>query len=293
MKRLIRDGDPLRGSLVWDPLKSSRLLGGLLIGGIGLSQTFTWLGVGIGNLATLMSMYVGVIAYHRLLFHRSFQTPRWVERSLVLVANLSAIGGPSRLVETHDLRDWAQRKPACHPFLANRGPFLGDWMRQLFYRLDLHRAPVFEIETRGDPLYRHLDRAWLLYQIPLGAILFLLGGWAAVFTGVFLKWFFLPAGFSLVSYCIHNFGQRPIENESAGTQGGNVRALALISFGESHHNNHHLYPEAAITSFRTGEVDPAGWLIVLLERLGLAEKVKRIDWNELGNSKVVVTPECR
>jgi stearoyl-CoA desaturase (delta-9 desaturase) len=54
--------------------------------------------------------------------------------------------------------------------------------------------------------------------------------------------------------------------------------LSLISFGESWHNNHHAFPTSAFHGMRKLEaaMDPGGWVITGLEKLGLAWKVVRI-----------------
>jgi stearoyl-CoA desaturase (delta-9 desaturase) len=52
--------------------------------------------------------------------------------------------------------------------------------------------------------------------------------------------------------------------------------LSWISFGESWHNNHHAFPSSAFHGLRGFEIDPGGWLIWALEKLGLAWQVVRI-----------------
>lgn len=59
------------------------------------------------------------LGMHRKLIHHAFETPKWVERCLVYLGTLVGLGGPFTMMYAHDIRDWAQRKPACHDFLSH------------------------------------------------------------------------------------------------------------------------------------------------------------------------------
>lgn len=279
MKRLRHDGDPVRGVVRFDPIKAARLSFSLFLGTLGTVFFFDLQGALLSGLFTGATMYVAVVAYHRLIIHRSFACPRWVEYTLVFIANLTGMGGPIGLIANHDLRDWAQRKPTCHPYLANGERFLRDGWQQLFCRLELEQPPVFDIETNG--FYNHLERCWLLYQIPLGVLFYLVGGWSLVFGGVFLKLGILPCSHWVMAWFLHHVGQQPAINEEAGVQGFNIPALGLLTFGESYHNNHHRCPDAASNHFRPGELDPAWWLICLLKKLHLASEVRLFEAHSL------------
>ena len=273
MKRLTKDGDPVNGIVKIDPVKALRNGFCLTAGVVGIIYFFSLNALLISAAVALSSMYVGVVAYHRLLIHRSFQCPLWVEYLLVFTANFSGMGSPTGLLRIHETRDWAQRKPQCHPYFAHRENIFIDGWQQLFCKLKLQTAPEFDFETTRDPFYRHLDRFWFLYQIPLGIALYYLAGWGAVFGGVIFKMFALQFGHWFVAHCLHNYGEQPVINKDAGVQGFNIPLLALLTFGESYHNNHHLCPEAARNSFKEGEIDPAWWLILLLKKMHLAGNV--------------------
>ncbi len=273
MKRLIKDGDPLAGTVSFSMKKAFRNLTCLLIGATGLIY-FKGLSATLAAATiTFLTMYVGVVAYHRLLIHRSFATPQWVEYLLVTFANLAGMGGPITLVHIHDTRDWAQRQVNCHPYFAHKHNIFVDGFQQLFCKIELHNAPQFDIELEKDSYYRHLEKYWLLYQLPLGALLYLAGGWAWICGGIFFKLFAVQFGHWLIAYHLHHYGKQPTIIKGAGAQGYNIPLLAIFTFGESYHNNHHLCPNAAKNSFRKGEVDPAWWLILLLKKMHLAHKV--------------------
>jgi stearoyl-CoA desaturase (delta-9 desaturase) len=68
------------------------------------------------------------IGLHRLLIHRSFAAPAWLEAVLVYLGTLVGMAGPLGMVRLHDTRDWAQRQAACHPLHAHRAsPWRDAW----------------------------------------------------------------------------------------------------------------------------------------------------------------------
>lgn len=270
MKRLRKDGDAVNGILKLDFRKLFINGGCLLIGGFSLIYYRDPSALVISSAIIMTTMYVGVVAYHRLIIHRSFNCPEWVEYLMIFFANLSGIGGPLEQIQIHDLRDWAQRKERCHNYFCHRENIIVDGWQQLFCRIKLTQPPVFEIEISNKPFYQHMEKFWFLYQLPLAVILYYMGGWSWVGAGIFLKIFSVHFGHWFIAHLLHNYGKRPVINKSAGVQGFNLPVLALLTFGESYHNNHHLCPNAAKNSFRRHEIDPAWWLIAFLNALGLA-----------------------
>ena len=80
------------------------------------------------------------------------------------------------------------------------------------------------------------------------------------------------ATFSINSLC-HFFGRRRFVT---GDESRNLLWLSLPTFGEAWHNNHHAFPTSARHGLRWWQLDPSAWLIVALERTGLAWNVVRI-----------------
>ena len=75
----------------------------------------------------------------------------------------------------------------------------------------------------------------------------------------------------------HTFGYKSFENDAT-----NLKLLALVTFGEGLHNNHHARPASAKLSAFRGEFDPAWPVIKLLVALRLAEVVSKVDegWDD-------------
>jgi stearoyl-CoA desaturase (delta-9 desaturase) len=91
------------------------------------------------------------------------------------------------------------------------------------------------------------------------------GGFVRIFLLHHVTW-------SINSIC-HFFGRRRFATTDQST---NVFWLALPSFGEAWHHNHHAFPRSAFHGLRRREIDPAGWVIVAMEKLGLVWNVVRI-----------------
>jgi stearoyl-CoA desaturase (delta-9 desaturase) len=113
--------------------------------------------------------------------------------------------------------------------------------------------------------------------LPAAAGWLLLGGWYGLVAGLVwgggVRIFLLHhVTFSVNSIC-HLWGRRRFDSRD---ESRNVWWLSWLSFGESWHNNHHAFPSSAFHGLSRREIDPGGWLIRLLERIGLAWRVVRI-----------------
>ena len=273
MKRLVKNGNAVEGEVKFDTNKGFKNALFLTIGILGLYKA-SLEGLLITGLLGFITMYLGVVAYHRLIIHRSFQCPQYIEYLLVFLANFSGMGGPISLIKVYDLRDWAQRQAECHPYFNHRENVLLDGFQQLFCKITLDKPPIFKIGIANDLFYQHLEKFGIFYQMLLVVPLYYMGGFSLVCTGIFLRIVMAQAGHWAVAYCLHNFGKQPKINKDAGTQGYNIPLLALLTFGEAYHNNHHRFPDVACNQFTKGELDPAWWFILLMKKLKLATKVK-------------------
>ncbi len=77
---------------------------------------------------------------------------------------------------------------------------------------------------------------------------------------------------SINSIC-HVFGRRRFDIEDEST---NDDWLALVTFGESWHHNHHAFPRSARQGLGRWELDPSARFIWMLEKAGIASNVVRI-----------------
>lgn len=264
--------NPREGEVVWSPAKSLWFTAHSIVAMVGGFLTLRWETAAFGGILTVITLCLGhSIGLHRLLIHRSFECHRWLEYLLVHLGTVVGMGGPFRMLYMHDIRDWSQRQSECHPFFTNQSSFWRDLWWQLHYDMRLTHPPRFVIEAsvRHDPVYRFMQRTWMLQQIPWIALCLLLGGLPFVVWGISVRVTLSLIGHSLVGHLAHNFGHRDWELEGHSVQGFNVPGISLLTMGESWHNNHHAFPGSARLGHRASQFDPGWWALVALRSLGL------------------------
>jgi stearoyl-CoA desaturase (delta-9 desaturase) len=224
---------------------------------------------------TVLGVTLGL---HRLVTHRSFEAPRWLERLLVLMGTLACQSGPIEWVGLHRHHHLHSDQPNDHHD-AGRGLWWAhsEWM--------LHQIPALEHVDRltgdlqRDPLYRWLDRWFLLLQLPLGLALYWYGEAAGVHGGgVGLVLWAIPLRLVLVYHvtwlvnsATHAFGYR---NFDCPDLSRNCWWVAILSFGEGWHNNHHAHPHSARHGLRWFEFDITWQHIKVLRQLGWARRIR-------------------
>jgi stearoyl-CoA desaturase (delta-9 desaturase) len=244
----------------------------------------------VGYLLTGVGITVG---FHRLFTHRAFATKRWVRYAFAILGSM-AVEGP--------VLAWVADHRKHHQFSDQEGdphsPHLlggaGFWngAKNLFHahvgwlfvsegRAEIAKYVPDLLADRGLRVISRLFGVWLAISLIVPAVIgyWLVGTWQGAVTGVLwggaIRIFLLHhVTFSINSIC-HFWGRR---NFRSADESRNVWLLSLISFGESWHNNHHAFPSSAFHGMKKLEaaMDPGGWVITGLEKLGLASKVVRI-----------------
>lgn len=270
---------PVEGRVVWDPAHSlwngGMMLATLVLGPMTFSRSAFAIFIVLTGGFLLLGHSVG---FHRRLIHGSFKAPRWLDYILMCCGTLVGMSGPLWMIRAHDLRDWAQRQSDCHPYLAHKRPMLIDAVWQLHFRLELERPPEFALGDVGrDRFYRFLERTWMLQQVPVAAVLLLIGGLPFVVWGVCARVFISVFGHWFVGHLAHNRGPQSWLVDGAGVQAFDVPWAAIPTMGEAWHNNHHAYPGSARIGLYPGQADWGFRLIQLLERLGLAWDIRTPD----------------
>lgn len=264
--------DPRHGPVRWDPAHSAwnggMLAAALLFG----PATATPGAIAVFVVTTGAALLLGhSVGFHRLLIHGSFSTVPAVERFLVWCGTVAGMSGPLWIIRTHDLRDWAQRQPDCHPYLAHRRSMAGDAWWQLHCRLELDNPPGFDLgRIDRDPFYRFLERTWMAQQLPVAGALWLAGGWSFVVWGVFARVAVTVHGHWFVGHLAHRRGPQSWLVKGAGVQAHDVPWAAIPTMGEAWHNNHHAYPGSARIGLYPGQHDWGYLFIQTLARYGLA-----------------------
>ena len=178
----------------------------------------------------------------------------------------------------------AARRAVTVIFLLD-GVLMGSWAARIpavKERLDLGEAERYARDLVEDRGMRFLSRGFLgiallglLIPAALGYLLdgTLKGALTGLLWGGFVRIFMLHhVTWSINSVC-HFFGRRRFEIEDRST---NVFWLALPSFGESWHHNHHAFPRSAVHGMKWWEIDTTAAVIRTLRRLRLAWNVVEI-----------------
>jgi len=264
--------------VIWSPSKSIWVMMMYLFGIYGvlfLSSIENFLVFLISSAITLCLGHS--LGMHRRLIHQSYECPKWLEYLFVHFGVIVGLAGPFGMVRTHDTRDWAQRQPQCHPYFSHQSSFLKDGFWQIHCDIVLKHPPIFKEESILDTqFYRFMEKTWMLQQLPLALILYLIGGVEWVIWGTCLRVAISVTGHWLIGYFAHNSGHGSWHVNGAGVQGYNIKFCGLITMGECWHNNHHAFPGSAKLGLEKGQSDPGWWVLIILSKIGLVKNLKLV-----------------
>ncbi len=267
----------VQGSVKWVPAKSIWTMVLTIIGLIGAPLTYSWDVMALFLATTAITVCAGhSVGMHRLLIHKSFRTPKWLERLLVYLGTLVGMAGPFGMIAAHDIRDWAQRQGECHDLYAHRRPFFHDAWWQMHCMVELDHPPHFAIEktVSEDRFYQFIEKYWMAQQLPWAILFYAIGGLPWVIWGIALRIAVSLTGHWLIGHFAHRRGHQGWRVDGVCVQGFNIRYVSLLTFGENWHGNHHAYPGSARLGVENGQLDPGWWLIKALEAGGLASEIK-------------------
>jgi len=254
---------------------------------------FSWTGVVLAIIGIFVFGVLGInIGYHRLLTHKGFACPKWLERGFVFLGICCLQGSPSRWVATHRRHhEHADREPDPHsPIVTFLWAHVG-WLlvkNEEMERNGLYRS--YAKDVLRDPFYAWVeDRKMWIWLVFMSWAVFFLGGLGAALV---LGWSWNAAiqfGLSLVVWGVivrtvlhwhftwsvnsvtHMWGYR---NYDTPDDSRNNAIIAFISNGEGWHNNHHADPRSARHGHRWWEIDVAWLIIRFLMTVGLAKDVR-------------------
>ncbi|MDR5639570.1 MULTISPECIES: fatty acid desaturase [unclassified Thermosynechococcus] len=239
-----------------------------------LPGMFSWKAVLLALVLHWLTAGIGItLGWHRLVTHRSFQVPKWLEYFLVFCGTLSMQGGPIWWVGLHRHHHLYSDQPNDHH--DSRKGFWWSHIEWMFREVPAEaEIPRFTKDIADDPVYQFLDKYFLPIQVVLAIVLYLWGGWPFVVWGIFVRLVTVYHTTWLVNSATHAFGYRTFETTDHST---NCWWVALLTFGEGWHNNHHAYQYSARHGLQWWELDLTWLTIRLLQLLGLATKVRLVE----------------
>jgi sn-1 stearoyl-lipid 9-desaturase len=247
---------------------------------------FTWSGLGVMAIMWWVGGGLGItLCYHRLLTHRSFTTPKWFEYVLAIIGTINWQGGPIRWVGTHRLHHkYSDQEGDPH---TPRHGFTWAHMFWVCYRDHASQNPYDAAkDLQRDKGLVFIDKYFPVFQFGFAAILFGLGyafgsaygsGHSPLFYGTsWLIWgTAVRAVFGyhatwFVNSASHVWGY---QNFDTHDDSRNNWWVALLSFGEGWHNNHHAQQRSAAHGMKWWELDMTWWTIRALSWVGLATNI--------------------
>jgi fatty-acid desaturase len=213
------------------------------------------------------------MSYHRLLTHRSYKTPKFIEYFLTICGTLALEGGPIFWVATHRIHHQRSDQEG-DPHTPREGT-LWAHMGWILMGEGLHHDASVLARYAPD-LSRDRFHVWLsnwhwVTNVVVGIGLLAFGGIPYVLWGIFFRTTVGLHSTWLVNSATHLWGSRRFKTKDDST---NNWWVALLTFGEGWHNNHHAHPTSARHGLAWYELDQ-NWIgIRTLQLLGLAWDIK-------------------
>ena len=206
------------------------------------------------------------MGYHRLLTHRGYKTPKWVEYFLTFCATLALEGGPIFWVATHRIHHQHSDKEG-----DPHSPIDGKWWAHMGWILvgksmhhDTTTLAHYVPDLAKDRFHVWITKYHYLPMIALGGLLLAIGGIPLILWGVCLRTVVGLHATWLVNSATHSWGTRRFATRDLST---NSWWVALLSWGEGWHNNHHAHPTSARHGLTWYEIDLNWYGIEALKKL--------------------------
>jgi fatty-acid desaturase len=244
------------------------------LGAIAALFFFSWKAFFITLFLWWLSTSLGIgVCYHRLLTHRGYKAPRWLEYILTVCATLALEGGPIFWVATHRIH---------HRFSDHEGdphsPRDGKWWSHMGWILtgksmhhDTTTLAHYVPDLAKDKFYVWITKYHYVPIIALGVLLLAIGGIPFVLWGIFARTVIGLHATWLVNSATHVWGSRRFQTRDDST---NNLVIALLTWGEGWHNNHHAHPTSARHGLKWYEIDLNWYAIWIFSKLRLISNIR-------------------
>ncbi len=223
--------------------------------------------------------------YHRYFSHRAFRTSRWLQFVFACVAASAAQRGPLWWVSQHR-HHHAHSDEVEDAHSARQHGFLWSHAGWFLARENFRTRSELVSDFGRYPELRFLDRFDMVAPLMLIAVLYAAGAMAEGFAPALevdglqlVVWGFCistvvlyHATFTINSLAHRVGARRYVTNDDSR----NNVWLAIVTFGEGWHNNHHHYPGAARQGFRWWEIDLTYYLLRVFAAAGLVSDLREV-----------------
>jgi stearoyl-CoA desaturase (Delta-9 desaturase) len=246
----------------------------LHLGAIAALFMFSWKALAVAVFLYWMATGLGIsLGYHRLHTHRSFKVSLALEHFLAMCGSLTLEGGPIFWVATHRIHHQKSdqqgdpHSPRDGAWWAHVGWILIGESKHSNTRLMSKYAP----DIAKDRFYVWLNDYHWLPNVVLAVLLFAIGGLPFLLWGTCVRTVVGLHATWLVNSATHMWGSRRFATRDDSR---NNWWVALITFGEGWHNNHHAYPTSARHGLAWYEFDISWIQLKILKFLGVAKSVQ-------------------
>jgi fatty-acid desaturase len=244
------------------------------VGAIAALFMFSWKALAFAAILWWITGSLGIgMGYHRLLTHRGYKTYKPVEYFLTICSTLTLQGGPMFWVATHRMHhqntdvEGDPHSPRDGGFWAHMG-----WI-MTGRQLHNHSSALLPYipDLRKDKFHVWISKwHWLPISV-LGIVIFAVGGIQYLMWGIFLRTVVGLHATWLVNSATHMWGSQRF---LTGDTSKNSFWVAMLTFGEGWHNNHHAHPQSAKHGIAWYEFDMNWMGISALRMMGLAWDIK-------------------
>jgi stearoyl-CoA desaturase (Delta-9 desaturase) len=266
---------------------------------VAIGMVFGWMGnlLKWQDLLILAVLYVAVgsgitVGFHRLFTHRSFKCGRPLRAAFAILGSAAAEGPVIDWVATHRKHhQFSDESGDPHSPHVDHGHGFRGALRGLahahvgwvFTDMEVADESRYAKDLLADPLIKFIDRTFVVWVVAGLAVAFglgvaltgtIAGGLEGLLWGGAVRIFLVHhVTFSINSLC-HFFGRQDYDT---GDESRNLAWLAIPTWGEAWHNNHHAFPTSYRHGLKRWQIDPSAAIIRGLEMAGLARDVVRVD----------------
>lgn len=236
--------------------------------------TFSWSALALCLVLHWLTGGVGItLCYHRLLTHQSMKVHPIVKYFSALMGVLACQGGPISWVTTHRLHH-AYSDQEADPHSPTKNFF---WAHMEWCMKKNNVLKSKEVQARicpdlvKDKGMVFIEKVDILFTFALAGLLYALGGWSWVVWGIFVRLVLVYHCTWFVNSAAHVWGYQTYKSDDLSR---NLWWVALVTYGEGWHNNHHAFQYSARHGLKWWEFDTTWMMIRTLEKLGLANAIK-------------------
>jgi fatty-acid desaturase len=246
----------------------------LHIGAVAALFMFSWRAAAAAVFLYWMTIQLGIsMGYHRLHTHRSYRVPRILEYFFALCGSMTLEGGPIFWVATHRIHHQKSDQPG-DPHSPREGAWWSHVGWIMFGETNHNNTRLlskYAPDLAKDRFYVWLNNYHWVPLTVLGILLYALGGWPLFLWGGCLRVVVGLHSTWLVNSATHLWGKRRFETRDDSR---NSWWVALLTFGEGWHNNHHAHPTSARHGLAWYEFDPSWILIKVLKFFRIARSIR-------------------